>query len=89
MKRYHVFAYPAYYPGGGWSDHRGSFDDLREAYRCADGAKNSSGGIEIIDMETEQDVYTYISNRPYGSWCMDPVLCYGRGFCPRNPTCGD
>lgn len=90
MKRYHVFAYTSYYPvGGGWADHKGSFDDLREAYRLADTTKRSSGGIEIIDLETEQDVYTYKEHRPYGSWCRDPVLCHGRGFCPRNPTCGD
>ena len=26
---------------------------------------------------------------PYGPMCRDPQLCAGRGYCPRDPTCGD
>ncbi len=26
---------------------------------------------------------------PYGEWCRDPKLCAGKGYCPRDPTCGD
>lgn len=26
---------------------------------------------------------------PYGSMCVDPELCKGKGYCPRDPTCGD
>ena len=26
---------------------------------------------------------------PYGKWCRDPNLCAGKGYCPRDPTCGD
>jgi len=26
---------------------------------------------------------------PYGPMCRDPELCRDKGFCPRDPTCGD
>lgn len=26
---------------------------------------------------------------PYGEWCRDPDLCAGKGYCPRDPNCGD
>lgn len=26
---------------------------------------------------------------PYGEMCQDPYLCAGKGYCPRDPTCGD
>lgn len=26
---------------------------------------------------------------PYGEWCRSPELCAGKGYCPRDPTCGD
>lgn len=26
---------------------------------------------------------------PYGEWCRDPELCKGKGYCPRDPNCGD
>lgn len=25
----------------------------------------------------------------YSEWCHDPALCAGKGYCPRDPTCGD
>ncbi len=25
----------------------------------------------------------------YGEWCREPALCAGKGYCPRDPTCGD
>jgi hypothetical protein len=60
MKRYLVFAYGAYYPGGGWSDFRKSFDDKESAIEYADSiCKNYDGGVEVVDLETEEDIYTY------------------------------
>lgn len=26
---------------------------------------------------------------PYGEMCRDPDVCAGKGYCPRDPTCGD
>ena len=26
---------------------------------------------------------------PYGRMCRDPSACLGKGYCPRDPTCGD
>lgn len=26
---------------------------------------------------------------PYGEMCRYPNLCEGKGYCPRDPTCGD
>jgi hypothetical protein len=28
-------------------------------------------------------------HRPYGFMCRDPDLCFGKGYCPRDPNCGD
>lgn len=25
---------------------------------------------------------------PYGPMCRNPELCAGKGYCPRDPTCG-
>lgn len=25
----------------------------------------------------------------YAEWCRDPAACVGKGYCPRDPTCGD
>lgn len=64
MKRYHVFACEAYYPGGGWSDHARSFNDRDEAIAYADTLNpKSSGGVEVIDLETEEDIYVYPQHR--------------------------
>jgi hypothetical protein len=59
-----VFAYPAYYPGGGWSDFVCSFDTEGEAIECADAhAKGNDGGIEVIDCRTGEDIYVYPLHR--------------------------
>ena len=26
---------------------------------------------------------------PYDEWCRAPIECIHRGYCPRDPTCGD
>lgn len=26
---------------------------------------------------------------PYGQMCRNPDLCAGKGYCPRDPTCGN
>jgi len=64
MKRYLVFAYPSYYPGGGWCDFQGSFTSSQQAFDHADNLKcETSGGIEVIDLETETDIYVYPKDR--------------------------
>lgn len=64
MPRYLVFAYPAYYPGGGWCDFKKSFGFRQEAIDFADSiTTEASGGIEVIDVETEQDIYIYPKDR--------------------------
>lgn len=64
MKRYLVFIYPSYYPGGGWSDFVGSFVSSQEAFDFADAYKGeNSGGTEVIDLESEEDIYIYPQHR--------------------------
>jgi hypothetical protein len=29
------------------------------------------------------------THSPYGEMCSDPALCHDKGYCPRDPTCGD
>lgn len=59
MKRYLVFAYPAYYPSGGWGDFKAAFDTAEEAITFASNITSASGGKEVIDLETGEDIYTY------------------------------
>lgn len=64
MKRYLVFAYASYYPGGGWSDFQKAFGFRQEAIDHADSIVNKfSGGVEVIDLETEEDIYVYPQHR--------------------------
>lgn len=64
MKRFLVFAYEAYYPGGGWYDFSASFNSSQEAFDHADKLEpKSSGGVEVIDLETETDIYVYRKDR--------------------------
>ena len=64
MKRYLVFAYEAYYPGGGWSDFKKSFVDKNLAIQYADDIESKySGGVEVIDLEIETDIYVYLNKR--------------------------
>lgn len=64
MKQYLVFAYAAYYPSGGWSDFQGSFDSASDAFNFADNYTGEcSGGIEVIDLESEKDIYIYPNHR--------------------------
>lgn len=57
MKRYQVFTFKQYYPSGGWADHVGSTDNLREAYQIYNDG-NDDG--QIIDMETERDITSVV-----------------------------
>lgn len=53
MKRYLLFAGDCYYPCGGWSDFRGSFDNLDEARELA--MKDHDPGwdwFHIVDTQT-------------------------------------
>lgn len=55
MKRYLMFAYSWYYPGGGWSDFVADFDDLAEA--VAECEKRTEDHREVIDSETGEEVH--------------------------------
>lgn len=64
MARYLVFAYEAYYPGGGWSDFRRAFNDEQEAVDYADSILPSiTGGVEVVDLQLERDLYIYPQHR--------------------------
>jgi hypothetical protein len=50
MKRYAVFTFENYYPGGGWNDFQGAYDSVEEA----DAVR---GVTQIVDLETGEVVY--------------------------------
>jgi hypothetical protein len=54
VKRYLLFTYEDYYPGGGWSDFRGSFDTPEDAMEAA--VTTDDTYAELIDRETLQEV---------------------------------
>jgi len=48
--------------------------------------------ILIAEIERQERIAAYRAARahaPYGDWCRDPDACRGKGYCPRDPTCGD
>lgn len=54
MKRYLLFQYPDYYPGGGWQDFTGSFDSVEEARQVvlAPEYRDRPDNYEIVDTLT-------------------------------------
>ena len=60
MKKYFIFAYYAYYPGGGMSDFAGAHDTIEEA--ISDAEKIAGGDwdyVEVWDMEDVEKVWEY------------------------------
>lgn len=51
LKRFLVFDYSDYYPGGGWNDFEGTFDTIEEALRAHPECR------EIVDTTTAQVVH--------------------------------
>ncbi len=60
MKRYLVFCYEQYYPGGGWCDFQGSYDTLEEA--------KLAGPTQIVDSTIGEVIY---GERPYDENATD------------------
>jgi len=55
IKRYIVFGYNHYYPGGGWTDYLESFDLKEDAEEFI---KNQSNDMyDLIDSETGENSY--------------------------------
>lgn len=58
-KRFLVFAYDMYYPGGGWNDLLGSTDTLEDARKLYLSVESRGSLGEIVDIETgEQHALT-------------------------------
>lgn len=55
MKKYVLFQYYDYYPGGGLGDVTGSFDSLEEAKEAAE--KKLQDTNEIVDRDTWEVVW--------------------------------
>lgn len=65
MKRFLVFAGDTYYPMGGWSDFKGSFDSIDAAkdMLLSDAAQRRGfDWVEIVDTDTEEIVWHAGSN---------------------------
>lgn len=56
MKRFILFAFDDYYPGGGMNDSRGSFDTIEEAAAYVATMKSKLGyfpdNVEVLDTQT-------------------------------------
>ncbi len=57
LKRFLMFAFDTYYPGGGWEDFKGSFSDLEEAEAWLEDEHKQNG--MIVDSETGKSVVTF------------------------------
>lgn len=61
MKRYLVFAGQEYYPGGGWMDFRGAFDELQDALVLAKSTVTgelSLDWVQVVDLQEMKEVAT-------------------------------
>ena len=52
MKRFLLFSYPSYYPGGGKNDVVDSYDTLEEAIEAT--KKYPGDGYDVLDLETRE-----------------------------------
>lgn len=66
MKRYLLFGYDQYYPGGGWSDFIKASDDLEELKKGAEVGlnRNQTEGYrheyyDIVDLNKMETVWSY------------------------------
>ena len=56
-KRYLLFTYDTYYPGGGWCDFDESFDTIDELVDYLKDQNTKADNHNIIDLETGDYVY--------------------------------
>lgn len=54
MKRYAVFTYSQYYPGGGWSDLHGLFDTVEEARSSVTGKEGDFA--DLVDLVEGEEI---------------------------------
>ena len=61
-----------------------------EAERCkmADTALAETDRLRSFD-KRKRELAVLRRHLPYGEMCRSPELCAGKGYCPRDPTCGD
>ena len=59
-------------------------EQINETIDRADDHTASTLKIKIADL-----IPLAKKSSPYGDWCHDPLICAGKGYCPRDPTCGD
>ena len=81
IKRYLVFAYRCYYPGGGWSDFEASFDEFSDAIAMAKSIVTSSHDTpdvaEIIDTVSGQ---VFSSTYDYKAWLRSEYYEHNNGM---------
>ncbi|MGA9780033.1 MAG: hypothetical protein WBS33_17365 [Verrucomicrobiia bacterium] len=56
LKRFLLFTYAAYYPGGGWGDFEDSYSTLEEARSALAEAEYWPECWDIIDLETGENL---------------------------------
>ena len=44
---------------------------------------------QMLEQIERADTSQTVREPPYGPMCQNPSLCAGKGWCPRDPTCGD
>jgi hypothetical protein len=61
QKRFLVFAYQAYYPGGGWCDFKSAHDTIEEAHAGVKelAEKSRYDFVEIVDLERLEIVWQH------------------------------
>lgn len=62
VKRFALFCFPSFYPGGGWSDFVDSFESISEALQSQEA--KASEHIQIIDLQTGEEISKVEADQP-------------------------
>lgn len=65
-KRYLLFCFDVYYPAGGWSDFRGSFDDPDVA--LSTGVSYKTDRVQVVDLQEGTIVHNFNNRVPLSSY---------------------
>jgi len=66
--------------------------ELIQQYGDTRAAEGRLEGVGQLDRRLSVAMESPLAPKPaghYGEMCMNPSLCAGKGYCPRDPNCAD
>lgn len=71
--------------------HAAGIASPQDRLRAIINAGIARGEPVVVEQPTPEVLATRAlrANAPYGEMCRDPKICAGKGYCPRDPNCGE